>query len=126
MTAEKHPLEIVRDVLEFYASGTFALVHENRFLEWGESNVEITSTNVIGHRASEALNILNHYLCQTQSCAECERLARDNARYREAVRDLAETAKPMVAGHEYVGGRGKSLQDCLEKHAATIAAAGGE
>ena len=108
MTAEKHPLEIVRDVLEFYASGTFALVHENRFLEWGESNVEITSTNVIGHRASEALNILNHYLCQTQSCAECERLGRENARLKEVVKGLVDRI--------YI----------LNAHAATIAAAGGE
>ncbi len=119
MTAEKHPLEIVRDVLEFYASGTFALVHENRFLEWGESNVEITSTNVIGHRASEALNILNHYLCQTQSCAECERLGRENARLREAVRDFG-----AVCGG--VDDWGDKLAAVQEKHAATIAAAGGE
>lgn len=125
MTPEKHPLETVRDVLEFYASGTFALVHENRFLEWGESNVEITSTNVIGHRASEALNILNHYLCQTQSCAECERLGRE---MREAVRDLAETIE-NVWYSEFSNNKtcleGQQINDVLEKHAATIAAAGG-
>jgi len=141
MTAEKHPLELVRDVLEFYASGTFALVHENRFLEWGESNVEITSTNVIGHRASEALTTLNHYLCQPQSCAECERLGmendamkstliamrelnkrglvEENKALREAVRDFG-----AVCGG--VDDWGDKLAAVQEKHAATIAAAGGE
>lgn len=130
MTAEKHPLEKVRDVLKFYASGTFALVHENRFLEWGESNVEITSTNVIGHRASEALTALTTYMGQPQSCAECERLGRENALLKEAVGPiqgitLGPKLEGLITEQEAVELVNMVINTQLEISAATIAAAGG-
>jgi len=90
-------------------------------------------------------------LGQTQSCAECERMGRENARLREAVRDLGTSLKALLAVETQSAGLNENtisnkqlfeqfMLDCesavrgavnlsrknLEKHAATIAAAGGE
>lgn len=95
---EKHPLETVRKALQIYA---------DRFKNARGSQIP----------ANNALIALTTYLCQPQSCAECERLGRENALLREVVRDFA-------------GGIAESdcfnLDKLLQKHADTIAAAGGE
>ena len=124
MTAEKHPLQKVRAALE---RGTYLAQ------EIGDT----LAFNQIDH----ALTTLTTYMGQTQSCAECERLARENdamkstliamrelnkrglveenKALREAVRDFG-----AVCGG--VDDWGDKLAAVQEKHAATIAAAGGE
>ena len=68
MTAEKHPLEIVREALE------------------GLREYQIDDE--IDRIVLPALTTLTTYMymSQTQSCAECERLGRENAKLREAIR----------------------------------------
>lgn len=92
---EKHPLETVRKALQIYA---------DRFKNARGSQIP----------ANNALIALTTYMSQTQSCAECERLGRENARLTEAVRDLDANLRTFY----------KSTPS-QEKHAATIAAAAG-
>jgi hypothetical protein len=100
MTAEKHPLETVRELI-------------NEVLTFNSAE------GPVGRRIVPALNILNTYMGQTQSCAECERLGRENADLRLEVRDFG-------AVYGGVDDWGDKLAEVQEKHAATIAAAGGE
>ena len=79
MTPEKHPLETVR---EFFNACIDA--------SWGGRKVPV-------HRFTEAITALTTYMGQTQSCAECERLGRENARLREAVGDLVDRAYILKA-----------------------------
>ena len=116
MTAEKHPLEMVRDALE-------------RSQELEYNPFEPNNQSAHYNKVAKALISLTLYMGQTQSCAECERLGRENAKLREAVRDLAEGAGPLcqaVSSHKLFAEYRQSLLDCYEKHAATIAAAGGD
>jgi len=115
MTAEKHPLETVREALDV------ATVTIN-------TGGRITRDTEVYKIMKAALTTLTLYMGQTQSCAECERLARENARYREAVRGLADRIKtirqcerPLMcadleAGNDYI----------LDAFSYTIADAGGE
>jgi len=124
MTAEKHPLQKVRELI-------------NEVLTFNSAD------GPVGRRLVPALNILNHYLCQTQSCAECERMGRENARLKEAVRDLGNILSDVGPAFEALHDEWIEIEGCepyqpildqvaeikhmlFEKHAATIAAAGGE
>lgn len=108
MTAEKHPLEMVRLAIDI------ATVTIN-------TGGKITRDTEVYRMMREALTTLTTYLCQTQSCAECERLGMENEKLREAIRDLAEVMKERMTKSAYY-----EMKKVLEKHAATIAAAGGE
>jgi len=106
MTAEKHPLEIVRDQLKAVLCDPQGVCC-------------ISGSDADRGIVDNALTTLNHYLCQTQSCSECERLGRENEDLRLEVRDFG-------AVYGGVDDWGDKLAEVQEKHAATIAAAGGE
>ena len=55
---EREIIEQLTKVLEFYADPANYLYCQNRFLEYGERNHDLQSTNVIGHKAREVLNCL--------------------------------------------------------------------
>lgn len=129
MTAEKHPLETVLSLIE----------RANKSAEVGDS---FSAFQFIG-KAVPILTTLTAYMGQPQSCAECERLGRENARLRECVRDLGNILSDVGPAFEALHDDWIEIEGCepyqpildqvaeikhmlFEKHAATIAAAGGE
>jgi hypothetical protein len=136
MTAEKHPLETVQNTLQESARGCSAI-------ELIAPNIKDAReyASMMKAEIDAALTALTLYMSQPQSCAECERLGmendamkstliamrelnkrglvEENKALREAVRDFG-----AVCGG--VDDWGDKLAAVQEKHAATIADAGGE
>lgn len=112
MTDRKHPLETVRLVLERIAKCP-DLPNPDRDADW--KNCQKWSSCY----ANQALTALTTYMGETQSCAECERRARENKELRNAVRDLARELQRAIPI------KGASTP-ALAKHAAILSAMEGE
>lgn len=49
-------IAVLEEALRFYADGDFVLLHENKFLEWGDRNIDLQGTNILGTKAKQALD----------------------------------------------------------------------
>lgn len=126
MTAEKHPLKLVREALGNVLREVFGYVGDEPYIY-----ADYDKTQALSRQVSQALTTLTIYMSHPQSCAECERLGRENARLREAVGPiqgitLGPKLEGLITEQEAVELVNMVINTQLEISAVTIAAAGGE
>lgn len=55
LQAKDAEIERLRKALEFYAGGDFIVMYGGNFYEWGQRNIDLQGTAVLGTKAREAL-----------------------------------------------------------------------